>query len=136
MIFSISPRWAGEMVCARAGRKSSASTVRTAPAANARRIDVIETVLSDSVTGRLLTGLGADYVVGLQPAGAANGKSPFGTGGDFARGAHIAAIDCGLRRGEIGFGEIALPSVSHGELGIGAGHFRFARQRRAQQLDG
>ena len=54
---------------------------------------------------------------------------------EFARGLVVAAGEGGLRRGEIGVGEIILAAVGHRQLRIGVGGFRLLEQRGAQQRD-
>ena len=51
------------------------------------------------------------------------------------RGHHVAAREGGLRRGQIGLGEIALAAIGHGQLAIGLRRFRLAQQRAAQEGD-
>src|ERR1700688_99559 len=69
-------------------------------------------------------------------AGRSNGKSLLGPGGKLPRRLVVAAGEGGLRRREIGVGQIALVAIGHRQLQIGVGRLGLLGQRRTQQRDG
>src|SRR5579863_5702860 len=122
MIFSMSPRWASEKLCAEAagGAPQSASASRAGASRRNEGIgkflwvkaDLRKPVWFGVMTavrrGRclvvLLTGgrLCGDDIVGLDPTGGADREAGLGARGKIARGLVVAAKVGGLRRSEIG----------------------------------
>ena len=68
-------------------------------------------------------------------AGEPIGRRVLGARGQLAGSLEIAALERGLRRGEVGVGEVAFAAVGHRKLGVSFRRFRLARDRGAQQTD-
>src|SRR5712691_11167392 len=140
MIRSISPRWASEKLCARAG-VAAPKAIKAAAAAAVRRASEVIVISSiglvqgpyglfapscqltgpstrsafepkglfrffASILNRLRP-VGGN-VVRLDPAGRAGRHAGLGARRQFARGLEIAGRERGLRRGEVGLGDVAL----------------------------
>ena len=80
--------------------------------------------------------LDVDDVVGPYPCGRADRKTSLGAGGQLTCGLDVAPGEGGLRRSQVGIGQITLASVSHGELRIGVGGLRLAHNCGAKHGDG
>src|ERR1043166_3170469 len=132
MMRSSSPRWASLKLCARAGTAATTAINRAAVVVSKRRIAFPYLSVMARGAGRGFIG---DDVVGANPPGRTGGKAGLGAGGEIARGAVVAAGKRRLRRREIGFGQVALAAVGHGELAVAVRHVGLARDRGAQQRD-
>src|SRR5665213_823860 len=138
MIFSISPRCVAVKLSSAWAAKAPSVSVR--PAARARRgRKRMEVVLSMfnvmfNAISMLRAGdaLGACEIVSLYPAGRADREASLGARCNLARGGMVAAHEGGHRGSEIGLGEIALVSISHGELQIAVHRFGLLGKRGPQ----
>src|ERR1700681_4831275 len=119
---SISLRWGSENVCARARPGTTMSAMAATAAARRRGAKVIVIILPASRAGCSRRCFEARNVVGLHPAGRSDRETGLGPHGKLAGGRIIAAGKGGLRRGEIGLGDIALLAIRHGELHVAVGN--------------